>query len=371
MASTWFETLDRPTVLVDEARARRNIERMAARAAQRGLAFRPHFKTHQSAVIGNWFRDYGVRAITVSSLEMAAYFAAHGWDDITIAFPVNVRQLDGFAELAQRVRLQVLVTSPAVVEALERRLPAPVGAWLSIDAGQHREGLAAAAVDQVAALIQRVQAARRLRHLGFLAHFGDTYAARGAAAVTRVFQAGRDTLLNLKAALAGQGVDAGRLSLGDTPSCTLVDDLSGVAEIRPGNFVFYDLMQQQNDVCAEADIAAVLACPVVDVYPERSVILLYGGAVHLSKDYVMNPDGSRAYGRVAGLTPAGWGPSWDAAGVASLSQEHGVIAATAEQCRETAIGDILAILPAHICLTVSATPHYQTLTGQRFAAWGA
>ena len=51
--------------------------------------FRPHFKTHNSAFIGNWFRKLGIHSITVSSVSMAKFFSAYGWRDITIAFPVN------------------------------------------------------------------------------------------------------------------------------------------------------------------------------------------------------------------------------------------------------------------------------------------
>ena len=40
-------------------------------AASGKLSFRPHFKTHQSAEIGSWFRDFGVTRITVSSRESA------------------------------------------------------------------------------------------------------------------------------------------------------------------------------------------------------------------------------------------------------------------------------------------------------------
>jgi len=58
---------------------------MAARARQFGLHFRPHFKTHQAAALGDLFRAEDVTSITVSSLHMARYFARNGWRDITIA----------------------------------------------------------------------------------------------------------------------------------------------------------------------------------------------------------------------------------------------------------------------------------------------
>ena len=74
---------------------------MAGKAHANRLVFRPHFKTHQSHLIGQWFREEGVTKITASSLSMAAYFAEDGWDDITVAFPVNIREMDTINELAR------------------------------------------------------------------------------------------------------------------------------------------------------------------------------------------------------------------------------------------------------------------------------
>ena len=79
----------KPTLLLDTQKVRRNITRMAEKVQRSGVRLRPHFKTHQSAVIDEWFRAQGITDITVSSVDMAIYFARHGWDDITIAFPVN------------------------------------------------------------------------------------------------------------------------------------------------------------------------------------------------------------------------------------------------------------------------------------------
>lgn len=70
--------IQRPTLLLDKDKAIRNIEKMAGKARKSGVRFRPHCKTHHSAGVGEWFRDFGVDAITVSSLDMAACFADRG-----------------------------------------------------------------------------------------------------------------------------------------------------------------------------------------------------------------------------------------------------------------------------------------------------
>jgi D-serine deaminase-like pyridoxal phosphate-dependent protein len=71
--------IKKPTLLLDSDICKRNISGMSAKALEQNVFFRPHFKTHQSAAIGEWFMDAGVTAITVSSVSMARYFAEHGW----------------------------------------------------------------------------------------------------------------------------------------------------------------------------------------------------------------------------------------------------------------------------------------------------
>jgi D-serine deaminase-like pyridoxal phosphate-dependent protein len=50
--------------------------------------------------------------------------------------------------------------------------------------------------------------------------------------------------------------------------------------------------------------------------------------------------------------------------VTSLSQEHGLIAADEDIFRQTRVGDLLAVLPVHSCLTVRAMRAYRTLAGE-------
>jgi len=95
--------LERPQLTVDLNKVRANISRVVGRLQKRGLFVRPHFKTHQCAVIGEIFRDAGITAATVSSLDMATYFANHGWRDLTLAVPVNLAQLHAISQFDPQV----------------------------------------------------------------------------------------------------------------------------------------------------------------------------------------------------------------------------------------------------------------------------
>jgi len=76
---SFFESIKTPTFLINEAVAKKNIQVMVHKAKLNQIRFRPHFKTHQSAKIGNWYLDAGVRCIQASSVTMANYFAGAGW----------------------------------------------------------------------------------------------------------------------------------------------------------------------------------------------------------------------------------------------------------------------------------------------------
>ena len=84
---------------------------MLTKARRNNIRLRPHFKTHQSAEVGEWLREEGVQYITVSSLFMAEYFAAAGWTDITVAFPVNLLEIDRINQLTTKCTLNLLVES--------------------------------------------------------------------------------------------------------------------------------------------------------------------------------------------------------------------------------------------------------------------
>jgi D-serine deaminase-like pyridoxal phosphate-dependent protein len=48
--------ISKPTLLLDQRKAIKNLQRMAGKAEKSYVRFRPHFKTHQSARVGEWFR---------------------------------------------------------------------------------------------------------------------------------------------------------------------------------------------------------------------------------------------------------------------------------------------------------------------------
>jgi D-serine deaminase-like pyridoxal phosphate-dependent protein len=357
-------TIFKPTLLLDQSRALQNLATMTAKARNSGIRFRPHFKTHQSAQIGEWFREFGVDAITVSSVQMAMYFAQHGWKDITIAFPVNILEIDKINKLASSIQLNLLVESKETVTFLAKNLQAIVDVWIKIDIGYHRTGIPWDHFDEIAALNHQIKSSDKMAFRGLLTHSGHTYRSRSTADVTAIYHETVQRLQELKTRLIAKGFQGTQISIGDTPSCSIIEDFSGVDEIRPGNFVFYDIMQLNIGSCSEENIAVAVACPVVAKHNERKEIVIYGGAVHLSKEFIIDKIGNKVFGYIALLEENGWSSKVENTYASALSQEHGIIKTESDFFNQVKVGDILLILPAHSCLTVNLLRKYMTLDGE-------
>lgn len=346
-----------PVPVVWKSRALANLRRMAAKASAGRVRFRPHFKTHQSVEIGQWFAEAGIEAITVSSPRMARMFARRGWTDITIAVPLNPHCSDIYNDLARKVALHLLADSAEAVELLSPGIRRRVGLWIEIDSGQHRTGIDPS---DGPTLVETAESIRRNRHFhleGLLTHAGHAYRVqsetRGDSALPAIY---RQTLQQMDAArqtLQNEGFAPLQISVGDTPTCSTVEDFGEVDEIRPGNFLFYDLMQLQIGACSEEDIALAIACPVISRAPQRGELVVHGGAVHLSKDTV-TWQGKPVYGRIAEICDCGWSPLHPNVYVHSLTQEHGVVRANRDWIAQRRVGDMLMIIPAHSCLAADA-----------------
>jgi D-serine deaminase-like pyridoxal phosphate-dependent protein len=361
-ASALPVSIEGPILLLDRRKAVRNINTMAAKAAKSGVTFRPHFKTHRSAGVGEWFRDVGVQAITCSSVDMAVYFAQHGWKDITVAFPANTLEVDKINAVAQEIELGLLVESPGVVSFLAEKLAVKANAWIKADVGYGRTGIAWERPDEMVELAGQIEASGPLSFRGLLTHAGHSYHATTHEEIRSVYHESVARLREAGEALKSAGFD-GEISFGDTPTCSIVDDFSAVDEVRPGNFVFYDLKQAQIGSCSEEQIAVAVACPVVAKHPRRNEAILYGGAVHLSKDSFVE-DGVQIFGRVVPWEDDRWGAALPDTYVSSLSQEHGVVRTTSAILDEINVGDVLIVLPSHSCLLSYLLGDYHTLDGE-------
>ena len=356
--------ITKPTLFVDKIKCRENIIRMFSKARNNNLELRPHFKTHQSLEIGSWYNEVGVSKITVSSVSMAEYFSSQ-WDDITIAFPTNILEIEPINRLAEKITLNLSIENEESILFLSKNLKFRINAFIKIDVGYHRTGINPKNIDLIDIILQKIDNTPLVSFIGFLGHAGHTYKCRTHEAIKEVHSKSLNMMAQLKEKYTSRYPNL-IISLGDTPSCSVAEDFSGVDEIRPGNFVFYDLTQNIISSSPISQIAVALACPIVAIHKDRSEIVVYGGGVHLSKDRLEDKEGT-IFGRIARKTENAWGDLIPNMYVKSLSQEHGIISASNEEIDKYNIGDYLMILPVHSCMTANLMKSYTTFDGQNIS----
>jgi len=351
--------LSTPSALVDLDKVEHNTRWMSERAHALGVRLRPHVKTHKCLEAARLQVDGHFGGITVSTLAEARYFAEGGFEDITWAFPLPVGRVGEALDFSQTLeRFAVVVDHLDTLDALEEgagRRCASIRVFLKFDCGYGRAGVRSG--DPVALeLARRMSDSRWMDFRGILAHAGHSYDCRSPEAILRIAEQERNSTVSFAEELRDSGVTVDEVSVGSTPTMRLVEDLEGVTEIRPGNYVFFDLFQSLIGSCEPEEVAFSVLGSVVGRYPERGSIVLDTGALALSKDV---GTGESSFGL---LTHPQTGQPWAEGRLVGLSQEHGKVIWEGRGGMPK-IGERVRILPNHSCLSAALHPVYHVVRG--------
>jgi D-serine deaminase-like pyridoxal phosphate-dependent protein len=330
-----------PAVLVDKARALRNIERMQAAADVRGIRLRPHAKTHKSPIVARWQIERGAVGICCAKLGEAELFADAGIEDIRLPYPLNAANADRLIALTARTRVSFIVDHTAVAEGWSRTLSAAgvsVDVLVKVDVGFHRCGIDP---DPRTAIpfVRHVAGLPGLHLKGLLSHAGQAYHAASEEDLQAMAASEARTLAGLAAAARAAGVAVDELSAGATPTARFSLQQDGLTEYRAGNYVYFDRTQVELGAAALDDCALTVLSRVVSK-PARDRVILDAGSKTLSSD------GARGFRP----TP-GYGIVLDHADllVERLSEEHATVRARQGETK-LAPGDLVRILPNHACV---------------------
>ena len=138
--------LDTPELVVFLERVWANIDRLQADLAARGVALRPHVKTHKSVRIARLQVDAGARGLTVGTLGEAEVMASAGLRDLFLAYPIWAEgpKAARLRALHDTADLRVGVESVAGAERLGAAVAGgrrPLRVLVEIDSGLHRTGV--------------------------------------------------------------------------------------------------------------------------------------------------------------------------------------------------------------------------------------
>lgn len=358
---------DTPFAAVDLTKARRNIGRLGQRLDSLGVALRPHVKTAKSIPAAQLMQGGRPGPITVSTMHEAEVFAEAGYRDITYAVGLDPHKLPRVIKLARSgVTVNVLLDSLAQAQAVTaasveagRAIPA----LIELDCDGHRGGIGA---EHPALVPIGTELASQNNLAGVLVHAGESYFTDTPEAQQAAAHHERDAAVAAARRLGDAGLPAGVVSVGSTPTAHAATDLTGVTEVRAGNYVFFDLVMAGIGVCTLDDLALSVVVTVIGHKPEYGWILTDGGWMALSRDRgTANQAQDQGYGLVTGLD----GNLLEGLVVHSASQEHGVIAAReGAQLPDLPIGTRLRVLPNHACATAAQFPGYHVISDDEQAA---
>ncbi|NIY69339.1 DSD1 family PLP-dependent enzyme [Streptomyces malaysiensis] len=356
-----------PFAVVDVRKARRNIERLKARADRLGVTLRPHVKTAKSLDVAALMHDGTRCPITVSTLAEAEAFADGGYTDITYAVGIDPHKLPRVIALLRRgITMRVLLDSTEqamhVAEAsLEAGVPIP--AQIEIDCDGHRGGLKADA----SALVSTGRILHDAGCLdGVLAHAGESYFAYSAEEQRLAAKNERDTAVAAAERLRTAGLPVSTVSVGSTPTAHAAEDLTGVTELRAGNYVFFDLVMAGLGICRIDDLALSVVVTVIGHRPEYGWIVTDGGWMAMSRDRGTSAQAQdQGYGLVADLE----GNLIPGLVMSAASQEHGTLTARdGADLPDLPIGTRLRVLPNHACATAAQHHGYRVIDGTQAPA---
>lgn len=352
--------LDTPCILVDRAKLLNNIRRYQGYADAAGIALRPHAKTHKTPEIARLQIEAGAIGVTVAKLGEAEAMADGGVRDILVAYPVvGSAKLARLIALAKRVKITVAcdgieaatgISDAALLAGLV------VDVWIEVDPGYGRVGVQpGAGLERLAGSLGSLKG---IRVCGVLVFAGHSYDAETDAQREAIAAGEAKIAREAAAALRGFGFPIETVSAGSTPVGRFAAAMKGVTEIRPGTYVFGDIMMVKAEALAIEQCALTVLVTVVSrPAPDRAVI--DAG----TKVFTMDGEDS-AIG-----TGRGYVVGHPAIKVAWFNEEHGVLKLPDSE-QGLQVGDKLEIVPVHCCAVINMLDELHVVVNDRVEqAW--
>jgi len=343
--------LPTPAVLIEQPRVLANIDRLQEAADKRGIRVRPHTKTHKSPVVARWQIDRGAIGICCAKLGEAEVFAAAGFTDIRLPYPLNPVNAARVVALLERTRLSFIVDHPDVARGWSdamTRAGRTVDVLVKVDVGFHRCG-----IDPdprtAASIIAAVASLPGLNLKGLLSHAGQAYHASSEDELESIAATEARTLQSLAALAREQRVQIDELSAGATPTARFSLRQDWLTEYRAGNYVYFDRTQVGLGAASLSDCALTVLATVVSK-PSAGRIILDCGSKTLAADAARGFSPLPGYGAVLrDLSMTNESRSADDLMVERLSEEHATVRLLSGT---TALepGHRVRIIPNHSCV---------------------
>lgn len=345
--------LNTPALILDIEALDRNIAAMAALTASKGVALRPHAKTHKSVDIAKRQIAAGAVGVCCAKIGEAEVLADGGVTGILITSPVAApAAIERLARLAATAEgLMAVIDHPDVAVRLDAALAASetrLDVVIDIDPGIARTGVASA--EAAVALARTIDRSPNLEYRGVQYYCGsqqhiESYADRRAAIVERTAY-----LQEVIAALTEAGF-APEIVTGSGTGTHRIDlDLGVFTEFQAGSYVFMDKQYLDCDIADGAEPPFEVALAV----DARVVSANHSGLVTIDAGYKsLSTDGGVAV--VQRGAP-------ETAFFAFMGDEHAALIAP-EIGKALQPGDPVSLTVPHCDPTVNLYDFYHVVSG--------
>jgi len=345
--------LNTPVLVLDVEALDRNIQRMAALAANHGVALRPHAKTHKSVDIALRQKKAGAVGVCCAKIGEAEVLADGDVAGILITSPVAApAAIMRLAALASRAdALMAVVDHPDVAGRIDAALAATetrLDVIIDIDPGIARTGVASAGA--AVALASAIERSANLEYRGVQFYCGsqqhiESYAERRAAIVERT-----DYLQQVIAALTDAGFAPSIVTGSGTGTHRIDLELGVFTELQAGSYVFMDKQYLDCDIADGGEPPFEVSLSV----DARVVSANHSGLVTIDAGYKsLSTDGGVAV--VQRGAP-------ENAFFAFMGDEHAALIAP-EIGTQLAPGDLVSLTVPHCDPTVNLYDYYHVVAG--------
>lgn len=378
----FIDSLPSPAILIEKSRLDANIDRMQSKANDNDVHLRPHTKTHKSVRIAQQQMDAGASGLTVAKTGEAEVYAKHGFTDLRIAYElIGEQKYKEILSLMQRVRISFCVdteTGAREASAFFEAAGTQAEVLVEVDTGYGRCGVRWDRAESID-FVRLVDELPGLKLAGLLTHFGQSYKGPGegeelADALKMASDHERDRMLSFASDLHQAGIKAAQpntdasdnrfeISIGSTPSMRYFKNRThngfSVTEIRPGNYVFNDAIQEALGAATLPECALTVQATVISKHRNSNGterLFLDAGRKMFTSDAGYNTDG---YGII--LYNTRHMKALPHARITGLSEEHGWVNVPGGSTMD--IGNQVRVVPNHACVVVNNQDHLYLVDG--------
>jgi D-serine deaminase-like pyridoxal phosphate-dependent protein len=340
--------LPTPALVLDREALERNIALMAAFAAARGIALRPHAKTHKSSEIGRRQIEAGAVGLCCAKLAEAEALADEGLANLHLTSPVVAPgAIARLVALNARIDgLSVVADHPANVRQLDAANAGagrPLVVFIDVDPGNHRTGVASP--EAAVALAAEIAESANLTLAGVQYYCGSqqhivSFEERRAAIADRTAW-----LVTVLDALRAAGHAIPIVTGGGTGTFLIDAELGVLTELQVGSYIVLDRDYGDCEL-------AVGDAPVFEpaLFLDATVI----SANHPGR--VTIDAGLKALSPDAGPPEVIGGGTY-----LFMGDEHGAV--LSDEGPRPALGERVTLLPGHCDPTVNLHDAYHVLDG--------